>query len=1046
MNTLFSFPMDSIMRVMLGAFVAITLVVAVLALRNRLFVKLGLRNLPRRRAQSTLIIFGLMLSTLIVTAAFTAGDTFSYSIRSSAAAGLGGVDEIIGNTPKQTDRSAPTAIGFLPASAVNTVQAAVNGGHAVDGVTGAMIQLGAIQDLSSRQTKAGADMSGVPAHYPNAFGTLTSTSGSTVTLQQLGANEIYLNQEAAGDLNAHAGDRLRLYVDHRSVTVTVRAIVQNNGLAGGGLLGNIQIDPVVLMPLERLQTISGHPGQITHILVSNQGDVLSGAALTGTVDRQLHASGLGYHVENIKQDALNGADRAGTEFTTGFIAFGLFSITASVMLIFMIFVMLAAERRSEMGMARAVGTKRRHLIQQFLFEGFVYDLGAALVGVLLGILVGLGIVSVLSVLASNAGFFQLQRHIEPRSVVVAFCLGALVTFVTVVISSWRVSRLNVVAAIRDLPDDPTRDGGVRGAFVRPFADLGNAGRRLRRGRILSGLRALIAAPWHLITAFRVFISRGPLLLLAGYFLLSLGSSSKQLFPFDLGISLLLVGSAMLLRWILGGLRVPDRIRNRLSYSLAGLALIVFWLLPFDFFRSDLQFGVEMFVLSGIMLTLGGVWTAMYNIDLVLGGLLLIAGGVGRWTPVLKTAVTYPMQHRFRTGMTLFMFSLVMFALMVQAVVVGSFGAGGLDLNRDIGGYQVYGQTSPGTPVRNVAAQVSNNPSLRGRVSAAGGVGVVTAQLSQPGAGGQVWQNGPVGIADNGYLTSTHFTLHSRATGYATDAQIWKTLRSHPDYAVVDSSLVPTKSGGAGGNGGFRIHGFYYEDKSFKPVKIQMADTHTGRTITLTVIGVLDQNAQRFSTTVLYTSQSTLRAAHEPVPAPTMLYFRVTPGQDVHRTALAVGAAFLSSGLEIHEAQVEYNKMQSLGVGFNNLLEGFMALGLVVGIAALGVIATRSVVERRQQIGMLRAIGFKRRMVQATFLLESSFITILASVVSMVLGILLGVQVVNYFGKTDPTLHAVIPWAEVVLIVIGAYVASLLTTYLPAWQASRVYPAEALRYE
>ena len=42
----------------------------------------------------------------------------------------------------------------------------------------------------------------------------------------------------------------------------------------------------------------------------------------------------------------------------------------------------------------------------------------------------------------------------------------------------------------------------------------------------------------------------------------------------------------------------------------------------------------------------------------------------------------------------------------------------------------------------------------------------------------------------------------------------------------------------------------------------------------------------------------------------------------------------------------------------------MGLGLVVGVAALGVISARSVVERRQQIGVLRAIGFRRRMVQA----------------------------------------------------------------------------------
>ena len=54
----------------------------------------------------------------------------------------------------------------------------------------------------------------------------------------------------------------------------------------------------------------------------------------------------------------------------------------------------------------------------------------------------------------------------------------------------------------------------------------------------------------------------------------------------------------------------------------------------------------------------------------------------------------------------------------------------------------------------------------------------------------------------------------------------------------------------------------------------------------------------------------------------------------------------------------------------SLLQGFMGLGLVVGIAA------RSVVERRQQIGVLRALGFQKEMVHLTFLLESSFVALL----------------------------------------------------------------------
>ena len=57
-----------------------------------------------------------------------------------------------------------------------------------------------------------------------------------------------------------------------------------------------------------------------------------------------------------------------------FTTFGSFSIAAGILLIFLIFVMLAAERRGELGIARAVGTRRGHLVQMFLFEGIAYDL------------------------------------------------------------------------------------------------------------------------------------------------------------------------------------------------------------------------------------------------------------------------------------------------------------------------------------------------------------------------------------------------------------------------------------------------------------------------------------------------------------------------------------------------------------------------------------------------------------------------------------------------------------------------------------------------
>ena len=127
--------------------------------------------------------------------------------------------------------------------------------------------------------------------------------------------------------------------------------------------------------------------------------------------------------------------------------------------------------------------------------------------------------------------------------------------------------------------------------------------------------------------------------------------------------------------------------------------------------------------------------------------------------------------------------------------------------------------------------------------------------------------------------------------------------------------------------------------------------------------------------------------------------------------------------------------------------GFMGIGLFVGIAAVGVIAFRTVVERRQQIGMLRAIGYKRNAIALSFLMESAFTAALGITSGIVLGLLLANQLV----KTDDFVAGgvrefYIPWLQIILIGGFAFIASLLMTIILSRQASSIPIAEALRYE
>ena len=132
----------------------------------------------------------------------------------------------------------------------------------------------------------------------------------------------------------------------------------------------------------------------------------------------------------------------------------------------------------------------------------------------------------------------------------------------------------------------------------------------------------------------------------------------------------------------------------------------------------------------------------------------------------------------------------------------------------------------------------------------------------------------------------------------------------------------------------------------------------------------------------------------------------TVAQSVERT-------FVPNGLDAVVLEDRFMQGQQLMSGVLRLLQGFMALGLLVGIAALGVVSTRAVVERRQQVGMLRAIGYQRHMVGLSFVLESSFISLSGLLIGSLTGIVLGGLVLqSSFPEVAEGSAAATPWLTI----------------------------------
>jgi putative ABC transport system permease protein len=300
--------------------------------------------------------------------------------------------------------------------------------------------------------------------------------------------------------------------------------------------------------------------------------------------------------------------------------------------------------------------------------------------------------------------------------------------------------------------------------------------------------------------------------------------------------------------------------------------------------------------------------------------------------------------------------------------------------------------------------------------------------------------------DDAYADSVTYEFALMADGYGSAQEVWQALQTQPRTAVMDYYMVPSKTDFSIGEyvPEFQLEGVFLEDESLPETYILVQDPRTGNEERLRVIGVL-QNPTYYAAGVMV-SRETLNGLVSEEVQPDNYMLRLKDGVDAETTARGLEASFLEHGMQAVVIAKEIRENASASQLMNTLLEGFMGLGLVVGIAALGVIAARSVVERRQQIGILRALGFQKEMVQLTFLLESSFVALLGIAIGVVLGALLSYNVLAELSEDIEGLVYRVPWLSILVVITVAYGASLLTTFLPARQAAKVYPAEALRFE
>jgi putative ABC transport system permease protein len=1095
MIRLFGFPLNTLMTVLLVITLIILGAVGLLALANRIFFKIAARNIPRRRTQMVLIVFALMLSTTLLSSVLATGDVMTSAVQSVAIYNWENIDEII--------QGGQGNLGFYDERVYYQLLSHARDDADITAVAASLTETNLlVADETSRQVRSKVTALGILNGSEQGFGGMQNAANSKQRLSttQLGANEVYLNETAAQLLNAHAGDTLYLYSQRwpgQRYVFHVRAIVLN-----GGLVGQL---PYIISQIGPFRQIEHRQDDITQIFVENRGGGgVSGINLSDEVAGALRLWIPGYvHVIEVKEQGVQDSQLASDIFSRIFTLFCLFALAIGLLLIFLIFVLLAAERRTEMGMARAIGVQRRHLILMFLFEGTLYDLLASFVGLAAGVGIGALLVLLLGPILARFNF-PLQLSFQPRSLVIAYCLGVIFTFFSVALSSWLVSRMTVVEAIRDLPE-PQRNAWSLGETCLRILELVGiarhpASRRTRPQTFVQRVRRMRRAvfeqlPDALIRLVAALVRLGFLPLIGGYLLMQNGLENTEIVPFSLGLTLIVLGGGLLLKaaieyalYLLHH-REAAKSAGGIFAALAGLALAAYWALPFDVLANlglpRFYGGIEVFFIAGMMMVVGTVWALIANGQLLVTPLLKIFSVLPGSYAVARLASAYPLHRRFRTGLSVIMFSLVVFAMTVMAVITAAMQNTYVSIENQTGGYDIqavaYFRPLPDLQTALASHGIDPNDFSAIGESTSTAVGIIQLSASNP-----AWRFYPAQVVSGGFLNGYGLHLVARAKGFNSDSAVWQALQA-PDshYALIDSSALPyapnsvinaevydpnsplpADAGAPRYPPGFPpsytylASGIYQGETSFPATPIWVATPHPAistlelpnqisySSVKLTIIGVVDNSDGSHFGLYIPRSEYGYVGSNPASPQSATYYFKVAPGQDARALSLKLGSAFLDYGLETTVLADAIWQVRGPRIFLSDVLLGVVGLTLLLGVAALAITGTRAVVERRQQIGMLRALGSSRRLIQGAFLLESFLVGAIGSILGVILGLILSYNIfaANFFEQYATGLTFTIPWQELGLIVGIALLASFLGALLPAWQAGRVTPAEAIRYQ
>jgi len=950
------------------------------AFRNRMLFVMSLRNLFRRKSTAVLVVTGLMVGTAIISSSFIVGDTLENLIVKDITDSYGSVDYALSAVNG-------TRPNYLNDSVMENITLFVSNQTDVELTGKALTFTAGVLNMNNNLISSSITVMGIYNNTIKDFDGMISDNGEKVTSAP-DNGYVYINKKLAKDIDAKKNTNITIfYGNNNSVSETVKYVISTENF--GGYLSD---QNVVYMNINESRVISNLSGKENLILVKFNKGTNNIDVFRENITSMEENSTYKFHNSDKLKDISNGEDRM-SMFTTLFFVFGSFAVISGVVLIINIFTMLAEERKNEMGMLRAIGLKRKEMVKTFLYEGVIYAAISSAVGVLFGLVISIGIIYFLQY-ALFGGNLISSFYFKPFSLSLSYGIGFFITVVTVYISTKRISRLNIVRAIRNIPEPPiSRDD---------------------------------------ITMFRmglIFVFLGFLSMLSGIYL-------KNIEPALGGLSVITMSSGFITRRWIG---------DRAAWNVAGILTIIQWMPKVDIFPYT--GGLEIFILSGLFMVSSALLLVTFNSEMIIYFFTKIIRTTGKYKAVIQTAISYPLKAKMKTALSIFIFALVIFTVTVLSVINAEVSDEITNMMQDTtGGYDILAQSNPQTPPGDIWDKINTSGKyvLKENITDVISLTVSNVKMNYTYYNPLLHRNmsdekrKQLIVFGNDFMDRMEYKLSEwNKTVYGTEEDVWNAVKNNKSLVILDSSMAAEESSSMAPG-------------SASSYSIAFGGFVTGDNFTI----IADNNATRNVTVVGFTSQMMLggifmykgNAGNLSVfKQPNLFAIKLKSGLDSVQQGNLIEREFLPYGMMTISVEAIAKQITSAIESVFTLFRAFLSLGLIIGIAGLGIITIRSIHERRFEIGIMRAIGYTKKMIVNNFAIESSFISMLGILIGTILGLIVGYSVWDS-GFREEGASFIIPWFPILFVDLLAFLFTLVSIYPAARGASKVSPAEVLRFD